>query len=175
MIVTKNTQWADRMRHLSTQAKKDPFTFDHDEIGYNYRLTNVLSAIGVAQMEQLPSFIEKKRKNAEAYQALLKEIPSVRFLQEQPWATSNCWYYTIQVPAKHKDPLLQWLNERGIQARPIWKLMHTLSLYTECESFGVAAAEQAWETGLNIPCSVSLTEVQIQTVVNTIGEYFLQV
>lgn len=171
MIVTDNEVWAKRARHISTQAKLDPFTYDHDEIGYNYRLTNVQAALGVAQLECLEEFITLKRTNVARYQSLLATIPSVRLLDEAPWARSNCWFYTLRVPTSHKDLLIRYLVEHGIEARPVWKLIHTLPMYRECAVIGAASSHDVHASCLNLPCSVNLSEQDIIRVVDAIRTY----
>lgn len=172
MIVTNNEAWAKRARHLSTQAKRDPFIYDHDDVGYNYRLTNVPAALGVAQMEQLDEFVAAKRRNALRYKELLANMPTVAFLWEEPWATSNFWFYTIQVPPRHKDPLMQFLLSKGIQVSPVWALIHTSDMYRNCQTYRIENAQKIWETCVHIPCSVNITEEQIETVAGAIKNYF---
>ena len=106
MIVTDDENLAKRARHLTTQAKSDPFAYDHDEIGYNYRLTNIQAAMGVAQMEKVEEFIEIKRENAALYRELLTGIDGMGFLWEKTWAKSNFWFYTIKVAKQYKKSLM---------------------------------------------------------------------
>lgn len=172
MLVTNNKQWADRARHLSTQAKKDPLLFDHNEIGYNYRLTNIHAAMGVAQMEVLDNYIARRRAIANFYRERLGGIPQVRFLQEAPATESNYWLSTICVAQEHQHPLLRHLHESKIQARPVWKLIHTLSMYQDCQSYNIKHAFVAAATGINIPSSVSLREEDLAHVVHSIQNYY---
>lgn len=175
MIVTNNEDWAKRARHLSTQAKKDPFVYYHDDIGYNYRLTNVQAAMGVAQMEKIDEYVERKREIAASYRDLLNGTEGkVILLQEAEWAKSNFWLSTIQVAEDIKEPLISYLIAQEIQARPIWNLIHTLPMYRSDEVYGRSApyAQQAWQKCINIPCGVSITEEQIETVVREIKNYF---
>ena len=174
MIVTDNKAVADRVRHLSTQAKKDPIEYDHDEIGYNYRLTNVLAAMGVAQMEKLADFIEIKRKNASRYRELLADVDEIDFLWEQPWAKSNFWFYTIRFPKKFKRPLMQYLLGQDIQVRPIWKLLHTLPMFKDCTAYKIEESVKAYETSLNLPCSVNLKPEEIEFVAGCVKKFFTQ-
>lgn len=174
MVVTNDETLASRIRHLSTQAKKDPFTSDHDEVGYNYRLTNVLAAIGVAQMEKLDEYVAIKRKNLEQYRALLNDLSAVQLAQEASWAKSNFWFYTLTVPQEHRGPLIKYLTGEQIQVRPIWKLMHTLPMYASSQVYGTGApvAVRIWQTGFNLPCSVNLSEEDIHQVADLIINYF---
>jgi len=173
MIVTDHEDLAKEIRHLSTQAKKDPFEFDHDEIGYNYRLTNVQAAMGVAQMEKIDEFITKKRENAALYKKLLLNFDGVELIWEKPWAKSNFWFYTIKVAQQHKQPLIDHFLARGIQVRPVWRLMHTLSMYANCQTYRLESACEIYSRCINIPCSVSLKKEDIQLVSNKIKDYFV--
>lgn len=172
MVVTNDRELADRIRHLSTQAKKDPFEYDHDDIGYNYRLTNMQAAIGVAQMERLEEFIYRKRRNAGLYKRLLSDVKEVKFLWEMEYVKSNRWFYTIKVPKAHKRALMEYLLSRNIQVRPVWKLIHTLPMYRDSQTYAVTNAIEAYESCINLPCSVGLKEEDIMFVVENIKDYF---
>jgi perosamine synthetase len=172
MIVTSDDGIAKRARHLTTQAKKDPFEYDHDEIGYNYRLTNIQAAMGVAQMERIDEFVEAKRKNASIYRELLSDINDICFLWERSWAKSNFWFYTIKAPKGHRMPLMKHLLSKDIQVRPVWKLIHTLPMYKEHQAYEIQNAIQIYETSLNLPCSVGLKREQIEFVSENIHHYF---
>ena len=172
MVVTSDNNLAKKIRHLTTQAKSDPFEYDHDEIGYNYRLTNIQAAIGVAQLEKLEDFISVKRENASLYRDLLSELEGVEFIWEEQWAKSNFWFYAIKVSRDTKKPLLDYLLSGGIQVRPIWKLINTLPMYTDCQAYFIDAAIDAYEKCINLPCGVKLTENEIRVVVERIRGYF---
>lgn len=172
MVVTDDEYLADKVRHLSTQAKKDPFEYDHDEIGYNYRLTNIHSAMGVAQMEKLEELITIKRQNASLYKDLLSGIKEVYFFWEDIDVKSNFWFYTIKTGKEHKRPLIEYLLARNIQVRPIWKLLHTLPMYRDYLAYKIERAVDAYEGCINLPCSVSLTKDDIKFIVESIKKYF---
>ena len=172
MVVTDDKNLTNKIRHLTTQAKKDPFEYDHNEIGYNYRLTNIQAAMGVAQMERLEEFIEIKRKNAIIYKELLSNTEDVKFLWEKAWAKSNFWFYTVKVQRDHKKPLMNSLLARNIQIRPIWKLIHTLPMYKDCFTYQIQNAVDSYERCINLPCSVSLKEEEIIFVGESIKKYF---
>lgn len=172
MIVTDDKKVADRVRHLSTQARRDPFEYDHDEVGYNYRLTNVQAAMGVAQLERIEEFVAIKRRNARTYAELLSGLEEIEFLGEKTWASSNCWFYTIRTLNGPKNPLMKSLLERNIQVRPIWKLIHTLPMYKSFQAFRIEKAELAYETCINLPCSVNLKENEIRYVVECVKDHY---
>ena len=172
MVVTNDGGLAERIKHLSTQAKNDSVEYDHDEVGYNYRLTNIQAAMGVAQMECLDKFVEIKRKNAFGYQNLISSIDGIEFLWEKPWVKSNFWFYTVKVSNGHKKSLMDYLISKNIQVRPIWKPIHTLPMYEYCQAYKIENTINIYETAFNLPCSVSLKEDEILFVVKNINEYF---
>lgn len=173
MIVSNDEKLASRIRHLTTQAKKDPFEYDHDEIGYNYRLTNLQAAMGVAQMEKLDKFIEIKRRNSLLYRKLLSDLkPHAEFLWEEPYAKSNFWFYSIKVPKEHKTSLMKYLLSKQIQVRPVWKLIHSLPMYKDCIVYNIENATECYERYINIPCSVNLVREDIEYIVENIRNYF---
>lgn len=171
MVITDDHAIAERARHLTTQARSDSFEYDHDEIGYNYRLTNMQAAMGVAQMETLDDFVAIKRKNALLYRELLSDIEQVEFLWEKEQVRSNFWFYTIRVPKGHKKALMEHLISNNIQVRPIWKLINTLPMYHDCQSYAIENAVAAYESCINLPCSVSMQEKDVKTVVKNIRDF----
>lgn len=172
MIVTNDEHIAKSARHLTTQAKSDPFEYDHDKIGYNYRLTNIQAAMGVAQMEKLEDFIKIKRRNAALYIEILFDIDGVGFLWEKNWAKSNFWFYTIKVPKSQKKMLMNFLMGKNIQVRPLWRLIHTLPMYKGSQTYAIENAVDAYESCINLPCSVTLKEEEVRFVVENIKNYF---
>lgn len=174
MVTTNQESLANHIRHLSTQANRKPFEYEHDEVGYNYRLTNIQAALGVAQLEQLDSFIEIKRNNAALYRKLLSEIPQVDLAWEESWAKSNFWLCTLLVPPADRKPLMEFLLAQNVQVRPAWKLMHALPMYRDSQVFGMEETEAAFERCISIPSSVQLAAEDIEYVVSRIKMYFDQ-
>lgn len=172
MVVTDDKHLSEKIRHLCTQAKKDLFEYDHDEIGYNYRLTNLQAAMGVAQMERLDDFIAIKRKNASLYRKLLSGIEEIEFLWEADSVKNNFWFYTVRLSKGHKKTLMERLLSKNIQVRPIWKLIHTLPMYKDCQVYAINNVVEAYESCINLPCSVGLREEEIEFVVKSIKGYF---
>jgi perosamine synthetase len=172
MIVTDNEAWATRARHLTTQAKQDPVEYVHDEIGYNYRLTNIQAALGCAQMEQLPEFIEKKRMIARQYREALLSVPGLTTMPEAPWARSIFWMYTVLVDeatyGENSRSLMRRLAERGIQSRPLWQPLHRSPAYRHAQFCGGQVADRINRLALSLPCSVGLTEIEMQAVLGAI-------
>ena len=172
IVVTSDENIAERVRHLTTQAKSDSFEYDHDEIGYNYRMTNIQAAMGVAQMEKLDEFIAIKRRNALLYREQLSELEEVEFVWEVPGVKSNFWFYTIKVPKEDKNSLMKHLLSKDIQVRPIWKLIHTLPMYKDCQTYYIDESIKVYESCFNLPCSVNLKEEEILFVIESIKDYF---
>ena len=157
MVVSNNPEYLRHIRHLSTQAKADQLYFDHDEIGYNYRMGNVQASIGIGQLELLEDFIKIKNENYERY----KEN-GLKLLEFRKGTRANKWFYSYVTD--NRDELIEWLKQRKIQTRPIWKLIHTLEPYRECRAYEISCAEQYYEKILNIPCSTSLTAQEVDCV-----------
>ena len=172
MVVTDDEKMANKIRHLTTQAKRDPFEYDHDEIGYNYRLNNIQAAMGVAQMEKIEKFVQIKRKNTELYKELLADIEELELLKENEWAKSNYWLNVIKVPKTHKNPLVEYLLSRNIQVRPVWKLIYSLPMYSGFQSYKIDRAGDAYESCISLPSSVNLKQSEIEYIVNNIAKYF---
>lgn len=173
MIVTSNEAWAARARHLTTQAKSDPVEYSHDEIGYNYRLTNVQAAMGCAQMEQLAGHVAAKRRIAAFYAAELAALPGITCMPQAPWAESVCWMYTVRITADQfgsdSRTVLRCLTAASIQTRPLWQPMHCSSAHAGAESIGGEVAEDLYANCLSLPCSVNLTENQAARVVSALA------
>jgi perosamine synthetase len=162
MIVTDNREWAERARYLTTQAKDDPVEYIHNEIGFNYRLTNLQAAIGCAQLEQLASFVDRKRQIAATYTRELQNVPGVGFMKEAPWAFSTSWLYTVLIDEQkfgmNSRALLKRLAQDGIQARPLWQPMHRSPAHKESQSFAIETADSVHRDALSLPSSVGLTD-----------------
>jgi perosamine synthetase len=162
MLVTDDEPMARRARYLATQAKDDPLEYVHNAVGYNYRLTNVLAAMGCAQLEQLDAFVEKKRAIAARYTAAFRDLPGITPMREAPWAFSAFWMFTVLVdPAAFgldSRALLRLLEARKIQARPLWQPMHRSVAHAGSWSRPCPVAESIHARALSLPCSVGLTE-----------------
>ena len=160
MITTSRSDWARQARYLTTQAKDDPVWFVHDNVGYNYRLTNVHAAIGVAQLERLEEFIGRKRAIWQAYRDALADRDDFLMIGEEPWAFSTFWLSTLRVIgnlAARRDELLRELLEGRVEARPPWRLNHLQKSYAGAETFCIEHAVGIAATGLHLPSSVGMT------------------
>lgn len=157
MIVSNNKEYLDRCRYLSTQAKDDTLYFVHGEIGYNYRMTNLQAALGLAQLEQLEQFIEIKNNNYHLYGQ--SGIPLLAFREG---IRSNYWFYSYLTD--DRDRLLKELESKGIQSRPIWRLIHTLKPYQNAQAYRIENALYYYDHVLNLPCSTNLLAEDVTVV-----------
>ncbi len=176
MLVTDRSDWAERARYLTTQAKDDPIEYIHSAVGYNYRLTNVLAAIGCAQMEKLPEFIARKRRIAARYAAALADLPGLIIPREAPWAFSTYWMYTILVdPARagfSSRDLLKALAARRIQTRPLWQPIHQSPAHRDGRAWQCPTAEWLNDVALSLPCSAGLADEDQDRVIEAIRSMY---
>jgi perosamine synthetase len=171
MIITDNEELAKRAKHLTTQAKSDPFEYIHDEIGYNYRLVNTAAAMGVAQMELLPSFLEKKKHIIKLYKEALQDIGDIKFQQVSPDVNPNWWLPTI-FTSKQRE-VLKVLNDNKMQSRPFWVPMNQLGMFTEDIFYSHNnVSDFIYKHCLSIPCSTYITDQEIAGVAGKIKEVF---
>jgi perosamine synthetase len=174
MLVTNNAEYADRAKYLTTQAKDDPLEYVHGEVGYNYRMTNLLAAVGCAQMEQLPGYILAKQKIADRYNCGLGGVTGIEPMRNAPWADSTFWMYTIKVEREKfgtdSRQLMRHLGSRGIQCRPLWQPIHQSPAHLQANHPAMPVAEQLSQQALSLPCSVGLTEAQQERVITAILE-----
>jgi len=171
MIVTDDEALAQRAKHLSTQAKPDPKEYFHDAIGYNYRLVNILAAIGVAQIEQLPLILARKREIDAYYRSELNGVGDIWFQKILAKAEPNCWLFTFGT--KHMRPLLAFLNENGVQSRPFWVPMNQLPMFADAPYINVYDhSSRVFETSISIPCSAGISDHELATVVEMIKQFY---
>ncbi len=167
-VTSPDPKTVDHIRFLSTQAKTDPHYYIHDEVGYNYRMTNIQAALGVAQMEELPEFIRRKQKNYELYRELFDGFEYGTLMPFREGTESNKWFYSIRIDreritASMRDIVIA-LREKGIETRPIWGLINEQKPYLNEETWKPEKAPYYAERILNIPCSTQITEDEIRTV-----------
>jgi len=158
VLITNKSEFAEKAKYLTTQAKNDEIYYIHDEIGYNFRLTNIQAAMGVAQLENLAEYIKIKKKNFKHYKDKIDTIPGLHLAEVPDYAESNYWFYCLQIDSnkygKNMDELLRFLQVHNIQTRPIWKLNHLQKPYLNCQHYKIENACKKYEQTLNIPCSV---------------------
>lgn len=157
-ILTNNSELATRAKHLSTQAKLlHAYEYVHDATGYNYRMPNINAALGVAQLEKLPDFLARKRSLASAYAAAFAAMQHVRYVEEPADCRSNYWLHSLVFDdASARDMFLEKAVDYGLQARPIWRPMHLLTMYENTPRAPLEATEWLYARLVNIPSSASL-------------------
>lgn len=168
LLVCKSKDHSIKARYLSTQAKDDELYYIHNEIGYNYRMTNVQAAIGVAQMESIEEFIKTKIDNYKTYKENINKIEGLRLLEFTNTSRNNCWFYSLVIEGyyKNRDELLIYLKDEGVQTRPIWGLINSQKPYVKNQSYKIEKANYYLKSVLNIPCSTNLTKKDILYVVS---------
>jgi perosamine synthetase len=159
-ILTDDSELAKRAKHLTTTAKlPHRWEYIHDEVGYNYRMPNLNAALGCAQLEQLPEFLESKRRLFERYQEALRDIDGISLFTEPEGSRSNYWLQTLLLDksvAIQRDKLLETTNAIGIMTRPVWTLLHKLSPFKECPHATLPVAESMERRIINLPSSAGL-------------------
>ena len=170
MIVSDNEEYLHKAKHLTTQAKSDELYYTHDEVGYNYRMTNLQAALGLAQLEQLEDFISVKERNYKRYRELFTGVNGLRLLPFRDGIRSNLWFYSLYVDGfvLDRDELIQYLAENKIQSRPIWGLIHEQKPYLGSHSYEITKAYEYWRHVVNIPCSTNLSLEDVERVAGCI-------
>jgi len=168
MLVTRDPAQADRARYLIDQAKDDGVRYVHDAVGFNYRLSNVQAAIGAAQLEELPRFVETRKRNHALYSKALEGVAGLSLLGVPDGTAPNHWFYSLLVePAEFgidRETLMLALERADIQTRPLWPPNQLQSPYRGCRAYRVERATWFWERVLNLPCSGDLTEADVHRV-----------
>jgi perosamine synthetase len=174
MITTDNEEWAHRAKYLTTQARDDSHEYIHHSVGYNYRMTNIQAAVGVAQMERLDEYIGIKRAIAARYDEGLKNVAGLSGPKQAPWAFSTFWLYTILVDAHHygsdSRKLMYALEQQRIQARPLWAPIHQQSPYRNYQAYKIEVAPELCRRALSLPSSVGLSEPDQQRVISALRD-----
>lgn len=173
-VTARNTANVDHIRYLSTQAKDDPHYYIHHEVGYNYRMTNLQAALGVAQMEELPEFIRRKQDNYEKYKKLFEGFELGKIIGFREGTASNKWFYSLKINRKKINAsmreIITALEERGIQTRAIWGLINEQIPYIQDDAYELEKAPYYADRILNLPCSTQITDDEIEYVVKQIKE-----
>ena len=172
MVVTADAELAEQARYLSTQAKDDPVEYVHGAVGFNYRLSNVLAAIGCAQIERLDEHVAAKRRIAQSYADAFARVPGLSPMREAPWAFGTHWLSTVLVdPAAtglDSRELMRALAARGIQSRPLWQPLHQSLPFADCRAYPCETAERVAAQALSLPSSVGLAPADQERVVEAV-------
>jgi perosamine synthetase len=172
MIVTDKESWGQKAKYLTTQAKDNPLEFVHNEIGFNYRLTNIQAALGVAQLEMLDEYIVSKRRIAATYADAFKDLPGLRTMCEAESAFSVFWMYTLLVDETKfgldSRSLMRQLEGLKIQSRPLWQPAHLSPAHRGAYATDCSTAERLNRDALSLPCSVGLREDEVSRVIQSV-------
>ena len=168
MLVSDNQEWIEKAKFLSTQAKEPFLHYEHKEYGYNYRMSNVLSAIGVAQMEVLDERVKRKREIFEFYKEQLSDIEEITFMPEIENAYGNRWLTTILFEKTDPLKVVEALEEVNAESRPLWKPMHLQELFKDAESFVDGTSETYFKKGLCLPSPTSSDNRELMRIVEVI-------
>lgn len=175
MMITNSDIHGEHAKFLSTQTKviTDNKAFYHPEVGYNFRMPNLLAAFGVAQLEQVEAYIKVKRDNAAYYNELLKDVKGITLPVEKEEVENCYWLYSVVVEDEYgitRDELMEKLRERGIDSRPFFMEAHEMPPYKDCKYGDMSVSKELVFRGINLPSSVSLTKDEVKTICNVIKE-----
>jgi len=176
MLVSHDGDFIAHARKLATQARDDAPHYQHSEIGYNYRLSNVLAGIGRGQLRVLEERVQARRRVFDFYQETLGHLPGITFMPEAPWGRHTRWLTCITInPAEFgatREDLRLALEAENIEARPVWKPMHLQPVFAECETVGGAVAEALFTDGLCLPSGSNLTDAELARVVAVVQRVY---
>ena len=173
-LTSNNIKAVDHVRFLSTQAKTDPYYYIHDEVGYNYRMTNIQAALGVAQLENLSEFIKRKNTNYEIYREEFTEFNYAKLMTFRNNTYSNKWFYSLMIDRSYirndMKEIITALKKKGIQVRTIWGLINEQIPYKDCSTYKLEKAYYYADGIINIPCSTNISINEIKYVAVRIKE-----
>ncbi|TFV92745.1 aminotransferase class I/II-fold pyridoxal phosphate-dependent enzyme [Blastococcus sp. CT_GayMR20] len=175
MLLTDDAVTADRIRYLSTQARQPAVHYEHTEIGYNYRLSNVLAALGLAQLERLDEMIGRRRALRAMYIEAFAGVPGVTVFQRANDEQDNCWLTAVLVDETEAgwstEDLRKALDAANIESRPLWKPMHRQPVFAQARSLVTGAADQLFKRGLTLPSGSALGPEQVDRVLAAVTEF----
>ncbi len=178
-LVSENIAWIQKAKFLATQARDPAPHYQHSEIGFNYRLSNICAGIGRGQLRVLEERVQQRRENFKFYKTELGKISGLSFPEELPNTFSNRWLTTMLIDPAHfgksREDLRLALETENVESRPLWKPMHLQPVFKDAPSFQNGTSEKLFEKGLCLPSSSSLTSWEKESVVNVIGAVRKQV
>ncbi len=161
MLVSENKEWIDKAKFLSTQAKENHLHYEHKEFGYNYRMSNVLAAIGVAQMEVLDERVGKRRKIFELYQKNLCQYEEIEFMPEIHDSRGNRWLTTLALKKTDPSEIIKLLEKENIESRPLWKPMHMQPLFCDAMVVEDGTSQRLFKQGICLPSGSSMSDEDV--------------
>jgi pyridoxal phosphate-dependent aminotransferase EpsN len=172
MLLSGNRDWVEHARKLATQAREPAAHYEHVEVGFNYRMSNLLAALGRAQLESLPERVATRRRIRDRYVELLGDVPGITFMPEAAYGTTNAWLTCMVVDpdafGADRETIRLALEAEDIEARPLWKPMHLQPIFASHHAFGGGVSARLFERGLCLPTGSSLTEEDQDRVVATV-------
>lgn len=176
MLVSHKEEYVRRARYLATQARDPVVHYEHSQIGYNYRLSNLLAAVGRGQLERLDEKVSRKRAINQFYREALSGLPGIDFMPEACYGGSNCWLTVILItPEKFgvdREAVRLALEAENIESRPIWKPMHLQPVFRNCRVRGGAVSEDLFRRGLCLPSGTQLTEEEMDRIVDVVRKCY---
>ena len=164
-LVTPDVAVADRVRHLATQAREPAVHFEHVEVGFNYRLSNLLAAIGRAQLARLPGMIDRRLAIHDRYREQLGDVPGVALMPLASWGRWNGWLTCIVVDDEHtRDEVIARLAAADIESRPLWKPMHLQPVFRDRRAYTNGVSDDLFRRGLCLPSGSVLTDDQVDAI-----------
>jgi dTDP-4-amino-4,6-dideoxygalactose transaminase len=173
MVLTDDETVAKRVRFLATQAREPVVHYEHRELGYNYRLSNVLAALGRAQVQRLPEMIERRRENRRKYREMFRGVDGVEVFGGND-DEDNCWLSSVIVSEElpwRAAELSEFLEEMNIESRPLWKPMHLQPLYKGCEAYVDGSSERLFRTSVTLPSGSNLSDAQWERIESAIEDF----
>jgi pyridoxal phosphate-dependent aminotransferase EpsN len=178
MLVSEDESLIRHAYKLATQARERTPHYEHEEIGYNYRMSNVLAAIGRGQLRVLEDHVAARRRNFDFYQQTLGDLPGIEFMPEAPWGCHSRWLTTLTIDPRQfgadREEVRLALEAENIEARPVWKPMHLQPVFVDYESVGGKVADDLFERGLCLPSSSNLTPEQLERVADAVRRLSLR-
>ena len=170
MLVSGNEAWIKKAEFYGTQAREDQPFYEHIEYGYNYRMSNVLAAIGVAQMEVLNQRVQKRREIFSWYQELTAELDEIAFMPEIAQSQGNRWLTTLTFKKHDPQLIIEALNKANIESRMLWKPMHLQPLFKDATSFLNGTSETLFQRGLCLPSGTQMEKRDVENVVDVMKD-----
>lgn len=173
-LVSDRADWVEHARFLATQARDPAPHYEHSQVGYNYRLSNLLAAVGTAQLETLDDKVAARRATNAFYRKAFADLPGVEFMPEADYGHANCWLTCVTIdPAAlgvSREDIRAHLAARNIEARPVWKPMHRQPVYADCELLGGGVGDDLFDRGLCLPSGSVLTDADRERVAAAVRE-----
>lgn len=174
MLVSNNTEMIEKSRFWATQSRDQARHYQHSELGYNYRMSNISAGIGRGQLKVLDQRVKKKREIYDYYKRELGELEGVQFMPTNEWDEPNCWLSSITVTGKIRPiDIFKALEAENIESRPVWKPLHLQPFFEKYDFIGEGVSEKLFKNGVCLPSDTKITKDEIKRVVNTIKELWL--